>query len=324
MAYRSGMETMERIKGKKIIVTGGTGFIGGHVVQDLLTLGANVTVVDIELQKNSYFAQQKLEKSVNLCFIDIVQKKKIKELFLEVKPSYVYHLAAEAIVSKSFDNPHKTFQTNIMGTVSVLEAARVIQTEGIIVASSDKAYGKTKTKYTETSPLHGDHPYDVSKSATDLIAQTYYRTYGLPIAITRFGNVYGEGDLHLDRIIPGICQAIIAKQPLQVRSNGNYVRDYLYVKDVSAGYIFLLKNIAKIKGEAFNFSSNDTLSVLELILLAEKILKTKIDYQILNSAKNEIPYQHLDDKKVKELGWKNNYKIKKVLPDIVEWYRKVL
>ena len=155
---------MEGLKGRKIIVTGGTGFIGSHVVEDLLNLGAKVTVIDILLQKKSYFTQQKLEKKVNLQFIDIAQRKKIKDLFFEIKPSYVYHLAAEAIVGASYENPYKTFQTNVMGTVSILEAAKNVDVDGVIVASSDKAYGKTKKQYTENSPLHGDHPYDVSKS----------------------------------------------------------------------------------------------------------------------------------------------------------------
>lgn len=318
------MESMEIVKGSKIIVTGGTGFIGSHLVEELLSLGARVIVIDIALQKKSYFIQQKIEKKVTLHRIDIAQRKKIKELFLNIKPDYIFHLAAEAIVEKSYDDPYKTFQTNVMGTVSILEASKEVKVKGIIVASSDKAYGKTKETYTEASPLQGDHPYDVSKSCTDLIAQTYYKTYGLPVVVTRFGNVYGEGDLHMNRIIPGICESLIKQKPLLIRSDGTFVRDYLYVKDVAAGYLFLLKNIEKIKGEAFNFSSKDTLSVLELIQKAEKILKKKIDYKIMNTAKNEIPYQHLNDTKVRKLGWKNSYSMKKIVPEIVNWYKQTV
>ena len=262
------------IKNTKILVTGGTGFIGSHLVEKLVFLGAKVFVVDIVCQKSSYFVTQKLQKKTTLKLIDIAERDKIKKIFLSFKPDYVFHLAAEAIVDNSYKDPYRTFQTNVMGTVSILEASRSLNSlKGIIVASSDKAYGKTKKAYTEKSPLQGDHPYDVSKSCTDLIARAYYKTYDLPVVTTRFGNVYGEGDLHMNRIIPGICEAIIKNTPLSIRSNGKYIRDYVYVKDVVDGYLTLLKNIDKIHGEAFNFSSKDTLSVIELVQQAEKILK---------------------------------------------------
>ena len=309
----------------KVIVTGGTGFIGSHLVEALVNLGAKVFVIDIVCDPSSYFARQRLDKKVHLEFINIAKKNKIKKFFSSIQPDFIFHLAAEAIVNNSYDNPYKTFQTNIMGTVSVLEAARDLKsTKGIIVASSDKAYGKTKKAYTEDSPLKGDHPYDVSKSATDLIAQTYHKTYGLPIVVTRFGNVYGEGDMNMDRIIPGICEAIIKNKILMIRSDGKYVRDYIYVKDVVDGYIFLAERIDKIKGEAFNFSSSDSFSVLDLIKKVEEIMQTKIKYKILNTARNEIPYQHLDNKKIKKLGWRSEHSLKTSLLQIIEWYRKVL
>ncbi len=320
------MESMViNLKKTKILVTGGTGFIGSHLVEALAAQGANVLVVDIVCQKKSYFVLQNLQKKVGLKLVDIAQREKIAKLFHVFKPEYVFHLAAEAIVDNSYNDPYQTFQTNVMGTVSILEAAKATKSvKGVIVASSDKAYGKTTKAYTENSPLHGDHPYDVSKSCTDLIAQTYYKTYQLPVVVTRFGNVYGEGDMHMNRIIPEICEAIIKENTIHIRSNGKYVRDYIYVKDVVTGYLTLLKKLNQIKGEAFNFSSNDTLSVVALIKQAEKILKKPIKYKIMNTAKNEIPYQHLNDTKVKKLGWKNTYKMHAVLPQIVDWYKKVL
>ncbi len=316
---------MAGITGKTALITGGAGFIGSHLVEELLKKDFEIVVIDIAYQASSYFAYQKLHKKVQFELIDIAQKSEIEQLVSSFRPDYIFHLAAEAIVNNSYENPWKTFQTNVMGTVSVLEAARKVNTvKGIIVASSDKAYGKTKKAYTEDSPLHGDHPYDVSKSATDLIAQTYFKTYAMPIVITRFGNVYGEGDMHMDRIIPGICEAVIKGKPLLLRSNGKYIRDYIYVKDVVNGYLTLLEKINLIYGEAFNFSSLDTYSVLDLIKKAESILQTKIPYKILNNAKNEIPYQHLDDRKVRKLGWKTEYSLEKYLPTIFEWYKKNL
>lgn len=315
------MESMGRLTGKKVIVTGGTGFIGSHLIEKLVSEEANVLVIDIVCNKSSYFAIEKLQKKTTLKLVNIIERETIKKIFKKFQPDYVFHLAAETIVDAAYEDPYQTFHTNVMGTVSILEASRQIKNlQGIIVASSDKAYGKTKEAYTENSPLKGDHPYDVSKSCTDLIAQTYYKTYGLPIVITRFGNVFGEGDLHLNRIVPGICEAIIKGNTLMIRSNGKYVRDYLYVNDVVYGYLFLLKNIIKIKGEAFNFSSKDTFSVLELIKEFENVLKKKIHYKILNIAKNEIPYQHLNDKKIRRLGWKPKYSVSKTIESVVTWY----
>lgn len=313
-----------KIKGN-ILVTGGCGFIGGHLVKKLVETGANVTVLDILLDPHSIFYLDKLKTQVNLKFIDIRDREKVLRVFEKNKPDYVIHLAAQPIVADAYKSPYETFNTNIMGTVNILDGVRLSKNiKGIIVASSDKAYGKTTKSYRETDPLQGNHPYDVSKSCEDLIAQTYYKTYGLPIVVTRFGNVYGEGDFHFGRIIPDICKSITINEKLLIRSDGTYVRDYIYVKDVVEGYIFLLKIGEKVKGEAFNFSSSDNLSVVNLIKIAERTLKIKIDFKILNHAKNEIPYQHLDYRKIRKLGWKPNYTIKNTFPEIIDWYKNKL
>lgn len=308
----------------KILVTGGSGFIGSRLVEELVNRGADVAVVDISDDENSYFFRQQLHKKSRFFKIDITDRQKITNFIVKNKFDYIYHLAAEAIVEKSYVDPYSAFKINIMGTVNILEAVRKSRgIKGVIIASSDKAYGKTTKKYTEDSPLRGDHPYDVSKSCTDLISQTYYKTYNLPVVVTRFGNVYGEGDLHMDRIVPGICEAIIKKSTLKIRSDGTYVRDYLYVKDVVAGYVFLLEKIDQTKGNAYNFSSKDTYSVIELIKKAEKVLNVKIKYKIMNTAKNEIPYQHLDDTKIRKLGWNPKITLNDVLPQVAKWYRIV-
>lgn len=309
----------------RALVTGGTGFIGGHLVLKLIEIGAEVSVLDIKVDPKSFFALQNLSSHVSLDILDIRDKEKVFKYFDKYSFDYVFHLAAEPIVEEAFRNPYSAFETNIMGTVNIMEGVRRNKKiKGIIAASSDKAYGKTKEAYTEKDPLKGDHPYDVSKSCMDLICQSYFITYNLPIVITRFGNVYGEGDLHFDRIIPGICKAMIKNEVLDVRSDGTYIRDYLYVKDVVGGCIALLKSIDTIHGEAFNFSSKDMLSVVEVVKKAEKILKAKIPYKILNIAQNEIPYQHLNDAKIRKLGWKPKYDLNSALKSIAQWYRLIL
>src|SRR3989344_1507208 len=280
-------------KNKNILVTGGTGFVGSHLVEELVNQGANVVTTFLELDPLSYFFTQGLNKKVVMVQSDVEDFEKMHDIITKNNIEYIFHLAAQALVETAFYNPKRTLTTNITGTVNILESARLFpKVKAVIVASSDKAYGKlAKGKYKEEDALRGDHPYEVSKSAADLICFTYFKTYGVPVVTTRFGNIYGEGDLNFSRIIPGIMESLITNERLELRGNGKFIRDYLYVKDVVNGYLLLAKNINKTKGEAFNFGSKETLSVLAVIKLIEKTLKKKINYKILNTAKNEIPYQ---------------------------------
>lgn len=310
---------------RNVIVTGGSGFIGSHLVGELIAQGYHVIVPYVDVEKQSFFLQRGYDRKVTLEKLDIRSKKRVFAFVKKFTPDFIFHLAAVTLVTDAYRNPLETFETNIMGTAYFLESIRIYKNiKGIIVASTDKAYGKTEKTYMERSPLKGDHPYDVSKSSADLISQTYVKTYKTPVIITRFGNVYGEGDLHFDRIIPGICEAIIKRKKLIIRSDGTYVRDYLYVKDVVDGYMFLFKNFKKLNGEAFNFSSSDTYSVLELIKKIASVLQEKVSYEVTNTAKNEIPYQHLNDDKIKKIGWKNNYIIETTIKKVLEWYKSVL
>lgn len=316
---------MLNIKGLNILVTGGAGFVGGHLVEELIKLEANVIVADINLDKRSYLFTENLHKRSKVINLDICDYKKLLILIKKYKIEFIFHLAAQALVENAYKNPKYTLDNNILSTINILEATRINpQIKGVVVASSDKAYGKlSKAKYTESSPLSGDHPYDTSKSVTDLISTTYYKTYKIPVIVTRFGNIYGEGDLNFSRIIPGIIESLVKNKTLLIRSNGKFVRDYLYVKDVVKGYLLLAENIEKVKGEAFNFGSDETLTVLEVIKQVEKVLNKKINYKILNTAKNEIPYQSLDYSKIKKtLGWKPKENIKSTVEKIFNWYLK--
>lgn len=310
-----------------ILVTGGAGFIGSHLVEELVRRNEILVVVDIHDNPLSYFNLHKLSKKTEYIKADIRDFKKIKKIIDDYHITQIFHLAAEALVENAYKNPLETMETNIIGTVNILECARMSKNiKAVVVASSDKAYGKKNSKiktqkYLETDPLAGDHPYEVSKSSADLIAQTYFRTYNLPVTVARFGNVYGEGDLNIDRIIPGIMKACCLNQTLEIRSNGSYVRDYIYVKDVVSGYILLLEKIGKTKGGAFNFGSEDSYSVLDLISLIENEIGKKIQYRILNTAKNEISYQSLDySKAVKILNWKPQSSLESTIDRIYGWY----
>jgi len=318
------------MKNKNILVTGGAGFVGGHLVEELIKQKANVIIADINFDKNSYLHRTyDIDKKCILIKQDICDYKKLLSLIKKYKIEFIFHLAAQALVEEAYKNPKYTLDNNILSTINVLEAVRLNpQIKGLVVASSDKAYGKLKFqggKYTEDYPLSGDHPYDTSKSVTDLISTTYYKTYGIPVVVTRFGNIYGEGDLNFSRIIPGIMKSLVKNEELKIRSDGKYIRDYLYVKDVVNGYLLLAQNIEKVKGEAFNFGSDNTLSVLQLINQLECVLNKKVKYKILNTAHNEIPYQSLDYSKIKKrLGWTPKENIKTTAKKIFSWYERLL
>ncbi len=265
-----------------------------------------------------------LDKKVSRASCDIKDYERVFDIVSKYDIDYIFHVAAQPIVNTAFINPRETFGSNIMGTVNVLEAARhCLSVKGIVVASSDKAYGKKCDGATETAPMAGDHPYDVSKSCTDLIARTYANTYNLPVTVARFGNIYGPGDLNLNRIVPGVMESIIKKETLDIRSDGKFIRDYVYVKDVADGYILLMSKIDSNIGEAYNFSTGYNFSVLDLIDKISKIIGSECKYVIKDEQKNEIPSQSLNfDKVKKNLGWRSNYTFEEGIKETFDWYKK--
>jgi CDP-glucose 4,6-dehydratase len=308
------------LAGKNVLVTGGAGFIGSHLVKKLLEKNT-VIVTDLGRNPNSYFAREKLYDKTIFEECDITDFRRIHSVIVKHQVNFVFHTAAQAIIDTAYDNPLETINSNVMGTANVLESCRLYgKVDGILVMSTDKAYGKLP-RVDEKKPLSGDHPYEVSKSAADFIARSYYKTYKLPVVVTRFGNVYGEGDLNFSRIIPGILLSILKNQPLLIRSNGKYIRDYVYVKDVVDATLILANNIKKSQGEAFNISSLENLSVIEVIKRIEKILNLKINYKILSIAINEIPKQSVNFNKIKKtFGWNPSHNFKNVIPEIFDWY----
>lgn len=315
---------MKNFFDKNILVTGGTGFVGSHLVEELINEDAHVVTTYQTLNRHSYFFTRDLEKKSLMIGADICNFKQIFNIVTKNNVEYIFHLAAQPLVEPAYYNPQQTLYTNVLGTINVLESARLFpKIKGVVVASSDKAYGKlAKKKYFETDALRGDHPYEVSKSAADLISHAYFKTYGTPVVTTRFGNIYGEGDLNFSRIVPGIMKSIINEKTLILRSNGKYIRDYLYVKDVARGYLLLVKNIKKTKGEAYNFGSSETLSVFDLINIVQKKLEKKINCKIIDTAKNEIPYQSHNYSKIKKkLGWQPQYSLQTTIDQIAQWYK---
>jgi CDP-glucose 4,6-dehydratase len=251
----------------------------------------------------------------------------VRDVITKYEIEGVFHLGAQPIVTTGVANPAETFETNIMGTVNLLETLRTYgNVKSVVVASSDKAYGAADVlPYVEETPLKGGSPYEASKACEDLVAQSYLKTYDLPVTVARFGNIYGPGDLNFNRIVPGAIRAALLNETLKLRSDGKMVREYLYVKDVVDGYLMLAENIAKSRGEAFNLSSGLKLSVIEVIERASKAIGRKINYEVMNTHRDEIREQYLSTKKVEKLlGWRVKHKFDDSIRTTFDWYKKII
>lgn len=314
---------------RNVLVTGCTGLLGSHLTGMLVDRGANVVGLVRDMVPKSNLIQTGVFDKINVVRGSVEDFFTVERALNEYEIDTVFHLAAQTIVGIANRNPLSTFESNIKGSWCVLEACRRVPTvKKIVMASSDKAYGdQEKLPYDETSPLQGSHPYDVSKSCADLLANTYYDTYKLPVCVTRCGNFYGPGDLNFNRIVPGTIRSVLKGETPTIRSDGTYVRDYFYVKDGALAYIHLAEKMGdpKIHGEAFNFSNELQITVLEL---TEKILKlmgrTDLKPVVLNQAVNEIKHQYLSAKKARKmLGWKPEYDIDDALKETIAWYQEL-
>ena len=314
-------------KNKNVLITGNEGFLGSNLTKILISADANIVGLDIEVKrKNTLFNKEDYKKIVTVKG-SVADYNLVKNIISKYKIEVVLHLGAEAIVGKCIKNPLLTFSSNIEGTWNILEVCRNSKTvKSIVTASSDKAYGSHKIlPYKEDASLHGDHPYDVSKSCADLIAYTYFHTYGLPVAITRCGNIYGPGDFNFSRIVPDTVRCMLANKPIEIRSDGKFTRDYVFVEDIANGYILLAEklNVLKLGGEAFNFSDENPITVIELVKKLYQLDGKKPNYKILNQAKYEIKHQYLASQKARKiLKWKPEFTLETGLKKAINWYTK--
>jgi CDP-glucose 4,6-dehydratase len=314
-----------------IIVTGGLGILGREIVNQLLKDKNNfIIIIDKEKSKKKIKTFKQDLKKVKFLNIDFTNKKKIFSVLKRYKISTVFHLGAVTQVLEAYNNPYKTFNSNIMGTINILEAIKDLNKNiNFIYSSSDKAYGELKKKeYYENFPLKGDFPYDVSKSASDLIAQTYSKTYQINIGIVRSGNIYGPGDFNTDRLIPHVVTSYLKNKKPTLRSNGKLIRDYLYVSDVARAYITLMSYMKKKKQKLFiyNVGSKENFRVITLVNNIKKILdKNHLKPLILNNSNIEIKRQKLNFNKIKrELNWYPKVNITQGLKKTILWYKNNL
>lgn len=314
-------------RNKKVLITGYEGFLGSHLTRTLLNYGARVWGIDIiTYRKHTILSDKDLNK-IEVIKGSVEKISLVEKVIRENKIEFIFHLAAKALVGECLQDPIKAFSTNIKGTWNILEASRssgIIK--AIIISSSDKAYGiQSRLPYKETSPLAGCHPYDVSKSCADLLAYTYFHTYGLPVCMTRCGNIFGPGDFNFSRIVPDTIRSAIRNKALIIRSDGKFTRDYVYIEDIVLGYLDLAKKVTKLKffGEAFNFSNEKPISVLELVKTIYELMGKKPAYKILGEEKYEIRHQYLSSSKAKRiLNWKPRYALQESLKETIKWYKE--
>lgn len=296
------------------------------MVKELIDQGANVTglVRDTVPKSNLYQGEQ--VKQMNIVQGALEDLDVIERALGEYEIDTVFHLAAQAIVGVANRNPISTFEANILGTWNILEACRRHPLiKRVIVASSDKAYGDQPTlPYDENMPLQGKHPYDVSKSCADLLSHTYFNTYGLPVCITRRGNLYGGGDLNFNRIIPQTIQLVLNGEAPEIRSDGTFIRDYFYIEDAVEAYLLLAEKMEELNlaGEAFNFSNEIQLTVLELVEKILKAMDSDLKPKVLNQGSHEIKHQYLSAEKARKLlNWTPAHAIDEGLEKTIEWYK---
>ncbi len=310
------------------LVTGATGLVGSWLVRRLIEAEANVVTLVRDWVPNSELVRSHLIEKTSVVRGDVRDFATLERTLGEYEIDTVIHLAAQTIVGIANRNPLSTFETNIQGTWNLLEACRrAPSVKQIVVASSDKAYGdQPRLPYTETDALQGQHPYDVSKSSADLIANAYAHTYNVPVVITRCGNFYGGGDLNWNRIVPGTIRSIIRGQRPIIRSDGQYIRDYFYVEDGAAAYMLLAEQLAtnrELIGEAFNFSNELQITVEALTQQILNLMGSDLTPDIRNEARNEILHQYLSAEKARKiLNWHPLFSLEDGLSATIQWYEE--
>lgn len=312
--------------GRRVLVTGAAGLLGGWLSEELLAHGATVLGLDRAWEDRRLGARE----GYHVIEADVRDQDELSGLLRAERVDTVFHLAAQTLVGPALADPVETFRHNIEGTWSLLEACRRHGSVGaMVVASSDKAYGDAGGRpYREGMALRAHAPYDTSKAAADLLAQSYARTYDMPVTISRCANLYGGGDRNWSRIVPGTIRSIILGERPVIRSDGSPVRDYLHATDAAAGLIRLGEAVRarrELRGEPFNFSAGQRLSVLDLVGRILGLMGSKLRPIIRDEARHEIPAQTVSAGRARrELGWRPSVSLQAGLLSTIDWYRSLL
>ncbi len=313
---------------KRALVTGGHGFVASHLARALLERGDSVTVLDLAPPPLSGLVLQGVAPEVELVEADLRDAGAVGAAVEPGEFDVVFHLAAQTLVGPALAAPAATFEANVLGTWTLLEACRRADVPALVVASSDKAYGPSEDlPYREGMPLRPASPYEASKAAADAIALSYRPAYGLPVAVTRFANIYGGGDLNFSRLIPEAVAALLDGRRPQIRSDGSPERDFLYVDDAVAAYLAIEHVVGAggpAAGEAFNAGGEHPYSVAEVLETLAAVSGAGLDPEFhgIGNPAGEIDRQYVDSRKLRGLtGWRPEVDLEEGLTRTFEWYR---
>jgi len=313
---------------KRALVTGGHGFVASHLARALLERGDSVTALDLASPPLSGLVLQGVASDVELAEADLRDTRAVAATIEGAEFDVVFHLAAQTLVGPAMADPVGTFEANVLGTWNLLEACRRAEVPAVVVASSDKAYGPSEElPYREGMQLRPASPYEASKAAADAIALSYRPAYGLPVAVTRFANIYGGGDLNFSRLVPEAIAAVLEGRRPQIRSDGSPERDFLYVDDAVAAYLAIEHAVGAggpAAGEAFNAGGERPHTVSEVLETIAAVSGTGLEpeYNGIGNPAGEIDRQYVDSTRLRELtGWAPAVELPDGLTRTLGWYR---
>ena len=312
----------------KVLITGGTGFLGSHITKRIIDEVESVTIATTSIRQQTTLKSLGVDiDKINLVKGDVRDFDFLRLLFNEYEFDTVFHLGALSEVKKCQPDPKLAFDINVGGTVNVLEACRMYgKVKAVIVSSSDKAYGSGRLPYLEEQSLNGVGTYEVSKSATDLIARSFYSNYNVPVVVTRCSNLYGGGDMNFSRVIPNNIKKILnGERPMIWKGSEESIREFLYIDDAVSAYLSLAKNIDKTKGQAYNIGSGEKITIKELLQQLLILMDSDLKIKYVHKDFPEISHQYLDSDKIHgDIGWKAEVNLREGLGKSIKNYKEIL